>query len=515
MAKAFELNFDAKLGPYAQGVHEAALRNREFEKELRKVARAAKDASHSTDEQGQQSEKAKKSVDQMEMAVGRLYTQLASIAGPSAIGAAFIRFLNDMQAESEAAREALQAQLDTARQLAQVSSTAGETRIARLEAEQVALESGMSVANAQQLLFSARSFGLNAADTKTLGLTQLFSTEGGPERFMSGVGKFQSIFGSEMGDARQLVSAFLAAGAPSDVASDIIAQQAVQAAPFVKKIGGTGDELLGVLSVLSRMSKSPEEAAVGIKNIAAQIDRAGYGGQGLLGGLAAWDAADRADLEEKMQSEIMAGAAFEKIAQAAGLIQQRELEVATARRSGSMFDQTIAAAKLPDLQEATLGRRLEIARELSDTQKATAKQRTENMQMAVEVLGEEAERQYGATAGNNRFTRWVTRKEGELAQWAFGEQAAQNFLGGQVGVGPNGVRQWYSKPELGESLRGRAGALNLTQEDVLQATLDVMGGTVTAQLRAARAAEETARNTAQRPEQRRVDADDREHLGGR
>lgn len=282
-----QLTFDAKLEPFMRAAQRAAARVQHLEGGTRKLGREMDRAAKNID--GTQ-----KQLQNTDRAGGKITTTFTRLAGSftaanvatNVLGRAFDSLRQQMEAADRAA-ERLRGQEAGAKRLQQVSGSATEFQLLRARAEQIALAEGVDFNRAASIVFQAKSQGL-LGDLGVLASTQGFTDA---EAIITAVGKQRSVFGDEAGTTQQTISKLLAAAAESDVSVERIASSAAVAAANVQRQGGTDEELLGFLSVLSPAFKSPDVAASRINAMASVFAREeALRGRGLLGGIEAFQA---------------------------------------------------------------------------------------------------------------------------------------------------------------------------------------------------------------------------------
>jgi hypothetical protein len=257
-------------------------------------------------------------------------TGLASVsAGIAGISSA----LAAVKEESNELAQSLRSREGGLKRLSQVSGSKEE--YAQLEnlAKQLAVGEGLSVSDAANLIFQAKSQGL-LSDIAVLAKTARFTD---PQAMIESVGKFKSAFGaSEAGSTEQLLSKFLTAAEKSDVSVEEIARAAVISAQGASRIGATDEELLSLLSVLSPAFKSPQTASQRLQALASvlakgferqtgrkvrddtgklvpETERVSFGGQGFLAGLNKFATEFPAEFEKAILGREEAAAAYQAI----------------------------------------------------------------------------------------------------------------------------------------------------------------------------------------------------------
>lgn len=140
------------------------------------------------------------------------------------------------------------------------------------ERDRLRQSQGLTPEEAAQLVFGAASAGDTFLDDVDLfaSLKDInFSADAG----ITSAQKLQAAFGGEAGagSSRQILNKILAAAGPSPVMADQIAGAAsITSVPFAG-IGGSDEELLALLGVLSEATRSPDDAGQKIKSLSDQI----------------------------------------------------------------------------------------------------------------------------------------------------------------------------------------------------------------------------------------------------
>ena len=274
------------------------------------------------------------------------YASIGSIIGGFV---SLSQILSEVQREGEAAAQQLGTVVEEARKLAQISAGGAPEIMAGMKAAQLmALQSGMSVAGAQNMVFMARTLGLSPEDAAQVARARLIGkSDESVAGFMTAVGKFKGseMFGAGAGTAEQIMSALLAAGGP--VPADQLGTAAIKAAGAMRMVGGDLDELLGMMSAISGGFASPDEAAGAIKGLAALVEQKGYGGKGLMAGLQEFRAARPKEFEAAIGGSARLARGWQVIsdAEAEGQIAQRVEDVRAARESGELYRSQLRAVQ--------------------------------------------------------------------------------------------------------------------------------------------------------------------------
>jgi hypothetical protein len=222
---------------------------RQLERKLKEVGRSSKT----------QGSRMKRSFGSVVMVMGSLQ------GGIDKVTEAF-RF---MDAEAARGAETIKKMEEGAKRLIQVSTSATEFRQLMALSKSIAL-TGIEPTLAQGMVFGAKSQGLLANIPLFARSAQFMD----PLTAITSVGKFKSAFGeAEAGTSRELLNKFLRAAHFSDVTVDEIAKASVIAAQPASRLGGSDEELLAFMSVLSPAFKSPETAAFRIARFSALAER--------------------------------------------------------------------------------------------------------------------------------------------------------------------------------------------------------------------------------------------------
>lgn len=152
--------------------------------------------------------------------------------------------------------------------------------------KQTMAETGMPAEKAAQLQYALESEGMQGgrkmfAETTKIGVD--------PTQMVEAVDQMATIFGDQAGSQRQILNQLVATGKTSGTGVSELAPYAVSAAQASKELGGTMDELLATLGVMSHVSRSTKLAASDIESlskalIAAQPKLPGAG-QGAMFGM--------------------------------------------------------------------------------------------------------------------------------------------------------------------------------------------------------------------------------------
>ncbi len=464
------MSIDVKLAPAVRQYAKLLEKVKKNEQGMKQLGQAAGKAARQIEKTGKAGDRGGRGLGMFGGALTSIKGTLTGLIGAGAGLALFRSILGEIKQEAEGAASELRRVHDESARLVQVASSSGDVEALNLQADIIAQTEGIDRAAARRLMFGARSFGVSDDQVQTIAASARFTNieEGGPEKFMEGVGKFQAqaAYGSGAGDARQLISAFMAAGAPSDISADVMATASIKALGATKAIGSTPDELLALMSVLSPGFASPEEAATGIRALATQVDKAGYGGAGLMGGLEAFRADDPDKLTEMVKGNVRAKAAFVAIESAEDLVRQRTAEVAEARRTGSLYDVQLDKAATPRLQRGRQANVGDVALQLSREELAPAELEYQNLLKAMEIMGREQ--------GDPPWLIKLTQKLYQARRGILGPQSALNEFTDETRMLPGPyIKEAFTS--VGFELADRLDRLNETMGEVAQNTRGPVG----------------------------------------
>lgn len=329
------LRFSADLAPFVQAAVKANARVANLKDGTKKLQAEMDRMSRSMDKSTGSFDKTATSGSRVGNTFKSMGAKLAgAVAGVNVLSEAFRALQDRIQAADAAARRITQQQ-DAMKRLQQVSGSVTEFQLLKAQAQKVAVNEGITVQRAAQIVFAAKSQGL-MGDIGVLAQTQGFTDA---EAMANAVGKQRSVFGAGAGSTRQIISRLLAAAATSDVTVELIAQSAAVAATGVKQQGGTSEELFSFLSVLSPAFKSPDVAAQRIQALATEFakdDR--LAGRGLFGGLAAFQQLPAAERTEMMRGRQEFAQAMTGVLENIDKIQTQSRRLAEQNRTTSAFD---------------------------------------------------------------------------------------------------------------------------------------------------------------------------------
>lgn len=228
------------------------------------------------------------------------------------VGKGILAVMKDIRKEREEAFKSLEKTEQPFRRLAQIAG-GDPAELKRLQGEVgKSVAQGLSESAAASLQFTLESLSLGEARGT---FAQLGQVGADPERVAEGVGTLIGALGAkETGTPQQLLNKLLTAAAVSKTGVGEIGIAAARPAQQVSAIGGTDEELLATLAVLSRGSESASTAATNLKALAGFIQKEKLGGgKGLFAGIEALRG-DRAALGRlgKQSEAFAAFGVFEK-----------------------------------------------------------------------------------------------------------------------------------------------------------------------------------------------------------
>lgn len=151
------------------------------------------------------------------------------------------------------------------KRLVQVSTRPGEFQRMSTLTKEIAM-TGVDPKMAQEMIFQAKSMGLMS----DIGLFTRASRFMDPLSAIESTAKLKGAFGDEkVGSSRRALNMVIRAAQNADVTVDAIAKASVIGAQPTARLGGTPQELLAFLSVLSPALKSPETASFRIARFAS------------------------------------------------------------------------------------------------------------------------------------------------------------------------------------------------------------------------------------------------------
>jgi hypothetical protein len=231
-----------------------------------------------------------------EQMIGKLASGFAGMAA-SAVGigsaiSAATAAMRHLREEQQRALEAGRAAEPGYGQLAQVAVDATGRYSRRVhedlidQAGRMAWNHGVTEPQALQTIFNLQSAQVNTAQNREVigGLANI--SGGNAMQIAEGGGKILQAFGrQEAGTLRQVLNKMLAGSSLSAAQLHEFAPAATMSANFQRAIGGTDEELLGILAVMTRELQSPDIAGTRLGALADVINVKGHGGQGMMAGV--------------------------------------------------------------------------------------------------------------------------------------------------------------------------------------------------------------------------------------
>ena len=184
--------------------------------------------------------------------------------------------------EREAGANRLKESEFSGSRLAQLAKTPAELKAMLGNAQKSSAQGGMDLPQAQNLQFALESGGIADAREMFAGLYGIIEQ---PMEMARAVIIARNAFGKKARDARQTLNEAKIASAPEPVTMDQLMLNVSGIAPTVAQLGGSQEEALSALAMLSGARKDPEQAATEIRAFATQAMRKGLGGNGLFGAL--------------------------------------------------------------------------------------------------------------------------------------------------------------------------------------------------------------------------------------
>lgn len=151
------------------------------------------------------------------------------------------------------------------------------------EAKKTSTTGGIGLDAAAKLQFNLESFGI--ADQREL-FASLIGTVDDPSAAAEAAVTLRQAFGEkETGSVRAILNKGLAASSTSKTNLNALLSNSAQIAPGVAAVGGTDEEALSSLAILSKARRSPEMAATEINALTKVLMRQGMDKDGLFAGL--------------------------------------------------------------------------------------------------------------------------------------------------------------------------------------------------------------------------------------
>ncbi len=261
-------------------------------KYIAKINRAAKADRKLTDgyrKGGRQLKKQDNLLGAIASRFGPMATAAGAVTAAITAGVAAMRHLREEQ--QRALQVGQEAELSMG-QLAQVAIRNGAVdpdllRKFQGQAKLMSQTTGMDLGTAARTIFNLESAGINEIENRRL-IGELSNVTGGDaSEVAGGAGRIQAAFGRrEAGTIREVLNKMFGASAISQSTVQEFAPAATLAANLQKTIGGSDEELLGLMAIMSRELKSVDIAGTRLGALADVIGTKGYGGEGMFAGVA-------------------------------------------------------------------------------------------------------------------------------------------------------------------------------------------------------------------------------------
>jgi len=413
-------------------------------------------------------------------AAGRLKSAFGALGGPTgplamvATSAALAtKALAEMNAEANRGAQVLKGASDPMGALAQISKTPEQFQQRLALSRDLALGSGIEFNAAAQAVFDAQSLGISEKEIRELAPAGVLGSEFVPAMLRGG-GKLREAFGAEeTGPLRGIVNKAGAAALRSDTTAPDILLNALTFAPGLSKIGGSDEEGLAALGIMSGPGgKETGEAATLLRAYAKALDKAGIKG-GYLAGTLALSSMSEADRTKALGGRQEAKSAYHLLSTRTDLLRERTAEVAAAEGlSGT--DQSYLNLAIGSRMGSTVGRGTFKARQ-AELKLALAEAGT----LGVERLETQTLRNELATesinSGEGRYKAQLRKGAGETIEGLGGGPEAvsnaEKFAGfslevlrWQLGFGPWGGGDDDEKPPA-DDLSQAAGDLREAAAD--------------------------------------------------
>lgn len=259
-----------------RGMQKLIAEQKKMEDGFSKVGRSGKKAG---DDAGKALEKTRKHTGpSAQQELSAMALRWGSVAGGIALATAA---LNKYQAERQKMGGQLLAESFGMSELAQLAGgDAAKLKQLIGEVRKTQRETGASAQEASQLQFTLESLGAGKSREFFAGFRKITD----PMQLAEGASTLQSAFGvEETGDIQAVANKLFAASAVSKARLQEFAPAATIAAQQqAKLLGGSDEELLGTMAILSRATKSADMASTQIRSLATSLAEQGLGGQGLL-----------------------------------------------------------------------------------------------------------------------------------------------------------------------------------------------------------------------------------------
>lgn len=241
----------------------------------------------------------------------------------AAVGESFKR----MQEDAKSALDSMTGNQEGNKRLAQIADNPEDLQRMQMQADAISKRTGMSRADARNLVFSARSEGF---DGEGFGDVARASALVGNEGAAQVAGGFRTLFrGRQDLTSAQAISGVLTAARSSKLDFDELAQAASPAAESAGAAGTSAEELLGSLSVLSSRFKSGLTAGDRLKAFQSRIGQTSLAGQGILGSFESLQGMDEEERNKMLGGSAEVKAVYDALVQDAELIRSATRTIAT------------------------------------------------------------------------------------------------------------------------------------------------------------------------------------------
>jgi hypothetical protein len=326
--------------------------------------------------------------------------------------------------ESKDALSSLRGLDEPRRKLVQMADSPEHLQGMLARADQAAKATGVNRATAYNVLFQAESFGFSKDYEKVLGANEVIDANAAATL----AGKVTHMMGGKI-TGQQSINMALAAGKPSEVDAESIADSLSMAMEGGRRVGATPDETFAWVSALSAAFKSPQVAADRIKAItnraAATPSLKSAGGMTeILHRLKALPEDERGEI---LKTDQETNAAYEAMLEFEGMEQRIEADVRRARlatgtdQSPLAVGQRIAGA-VPQTRASLLDRRGQIDREVA-LEGAYATAEAQRTNAANRLVGA------GASSGAGIATRYGITTANEISGGLQLGAGATTYLG--------------------------------------------------------------------------------------
>lgn len=189
----------------------------------------------------------------------------AAVAGLTAVS-------RDDSARREGALSRDTSAVASRRELKQISGSGREYRELTAISDELGRRSGMTGEQANAAVFAGKSADLIDKDfVETVAQARRLNLD--PGTALGAVQKVKTNFGDQSGSTQDILGKLLIAAGPSPANVTDIAAGVGTAASGFAAMGGTGDELLAMLGVLSGPNKNVDASAERIKSVSDQINK--------------------------------------------------------------------------------------------------------------------------------------------------------------------------------------------------------------------------------------------------